>query len=95
MNQPHQYRTDIKVKLLPRSSKNQIIGKEGDTFMAKVTSPPVDGLANKALIKMLAKRLGIPGRDIELISGKKSRMKSIRIYGLSQEEIMVNLDNSF
>jgi len=79
--------TDIKIKLLPRSSKNQIIGKEGDTFKVKVTSPPVDGKANRALIELLAKRLGLPKSGIKIISGKRSKLKTVRIYGLSLKEI--------
>ena len=84
----NQVKTDIKVKLLPRSSRNQIIGKEGDVLKVKVTSPPVDGLANQALIALLAKRLKLPKRCIEIISGKSSRLKSLRIHGLSLAEII-------
>ena len=77
----------IKVKVLPGSSRNQIIGKEGDLFKVKLTSPPVEGKANKALIEFLAKKLGIGKGRIEIISGKSSRLKSVRIHGLSLEEI--------
>ena len=82
INQVH-----IKVKVLPRSSTNQIIGKEGDLFKVKLTSPPVEGKANKALIAILAKELGIGKGRIEIISGERSRLKSVQISGLSQEEI--------
>jgi uncharacterized protein (TIGR00251 family) len=80
-------RTQIKVKVLPRSSRNQIIGKEGDLFKVKLISPPVEGKANKDLIALLAKKLGIAKKRIEIISGKSSRLKSVRIYGLSLEEV--------
>ena len=84
-------RTIIKVKLIPRSSKNQIIGKDGDVLKVKVTSPPVEGLANKALIELLAKRLGIPKGRINIISGKSSRLKSLRIQDLSLREVTERL----
>ena len=77
----------IRVKLLPKSSRNQIVGREGDYFKVKVTAPPIGGRANKALIDLLAKKLSVPKRHIEIISGKSSRLKSIRIDGLTQEEI--------
>ncbi len=77
----------IKVKLLPRSSRNHIAGKEEDRYKIKVTAPPVDGKANEALIKLLAKKLGIPGRDIEILSGHTSRLKTIRIQDLSPGDI--------
>jgi uncharacterized protein (TIGR00251 family) len=82
INQVH-----IKVKVLPRSSTNQIIGQEGDLFKVKLTSPPVEGKANKALIALLAKRLGIRRERIEIISGKRSRLKFVRISGLSLEDL--------
>jgi hypothetical protein len=79
--------TRIRVKVLPRSSRNQVIGKEGDVFKVKLTSPPVEGKANKALIELLAKRLRIAKGRIEIISGKSSRLKTVRISGLSLEDI--------
>ncbi|MGD9033728.1 MAG: DUF167 domain-containing protein [Desulfobacteraceae bacterium] len=79
--------TRIRVKVLPRSSSNQVIGKEGDVFKVKLTSPPVEGKANKALIELLAKRLRIAKGRIEIISGKSSRLKTVRISGLSLEDI--------
>jgi uncharacterized protein (TIGR00251 family) len=82
----------IKVKVLPRSSRNQIIGKEGDLFKVKLTSPPVEGQANKALIEFLAKKLGIPKANVEIKSGKSSKLKSILIYGLTLEEITRSLN---
>ena len=84
-------RTIIRIKLIPRSSRTQIIGKEGDLIKVKVTSPPVDGKANKALIELFAKKLGLPKGNIEIISGKNSRIKSIRIHGLSLEKIISTL----
>jgi uncharacterized protein (TIGR00251 family) len=82
-----QVNTVIRIKLLPKSSRNQVVGREGDHFKVKVTAPPVEGRSNKALIDLLAKKLGVPKSHIEIISGKSSRLKSIRIDGLSIEEI--------
>ncbi|MBN1849841.1 MAG: YggU family protein [Deltaproteobacteria bacterium] len=79
--------TDIQVRLLPRSSRNQIVSKECDIYKIKVTSPPVDGKANAALIELLAKKLGKPRRDVEIVSGESSRLKRIRIHGLSLKEV--------
>ncbi len=87
--------TVIKVKVLPRSSRNQITGREDDIFKIKLTAPPVEGKANKALKELLAKRLGLPKRNIEIVSGERSRTKSIRIYGLSFEDVDRLLAKSF
>lgn len=77
----------IRVKVLPRSSRNEIIAKQEDYYKVRLTSPPVEGKANKALLELLAKKLGIPKSNVEIISGKGSRLKSIRISGLSLERV--------
>jgi uncharacterized protein (TIGR00251 family) len=77
----------IRVKVLPRSTTNQIISQEDGLFKVKLTAPPVEGKANKALIELLAKRLRIGKGKIEIISGKRSKLKSVRISGLTLEEI--------
>jgi uncharacterized protein (TIGR00251 family) len=83
----------ITIKLLPRSSKNQIVGKEGDTVKVRVTPPPVDGKANEALIGLLAKRLRVSKSNIKIVSGRRSKLKSVQVVGLSQEEIAMLLEN--
>ena len=80
-------KTNIRIKVLPRSSRNQIIGQENGTFKVKLTAPPVEGKANKALSDLLAKKLGLEKGDVEIVSGKRSRLKSVRIKGLSIEEV--------
>ncbi len=82
-----QVKTNIQVKVLTRSSKDQIIGKEGNVLKVKLTAPPVDGKANKALIDLLARRLGVSKTRIEIISGRRSRLKSLLIHGLTLEKI--------
>lgn len=72
---------EVDARVIPKSSRNEIIG--GDVFKIKVTSPPVDGKANKAVIDLLAKQLKVPKKDIQIVSGEKSRNKKIRIYGIS------------
>ena len=79
--------TEIKVRVLPKSSRTEIIGIEGDTYKVKLTAPPVEGKANKALIELLARRLRIGKGRVEIISGGRTRLKTVRIYGLSQEEV--------
>ena len=79
--------TEIKVRVLPRSSRTQIIGIEDDTYKVKLTAPPVEGKANKALIELLARRLGIGKGRVGIVSGSRSRLKTVRIHGLSPEEV--------
>jgi uncharacterized protein len=82
----------IRVKITPRSSRNQIAGKERDFYKVKVTSAPVEGKANDALIELLAEELDVPKREIEIVSGKTGRLKTIRIRGLTAGEIAQALE---
>jgi hypothetical protein len=85
----------LKVKLIPRSSRNLIAGKDGDTYRIKVTAPPVEGKANKALADFLADLLGVLKEDVEILSGKSSRLKTLRIKGLSLQEIQDKIAAQF
>jgi uncharacterized protein (TIGR00251 family) len=82
-----QIRTDIKVRVVPGSSRNQIIGLEDGILKIQLTAPPVEGKANKALRIFLAKRLGLAVGSVEIISGERSRQKLVRIHGLSLKEV--------
>ena len=71
----------LKVYLQPKSSKNEVAGPYRDGIKVKVTAPPVEGKANKALIRFLAKEYGIPPSCIEIIKGLHSREKTLKISG--------------
>lgn len=72
----------IKVKVIPRSSKNQIIGYEEDTLRIKLTAPAIEGKANEALVSFLSEVYDRPKKNIRIVSGKKSRNKIIEIEGI-------------
>jgi len=71
----------LKVYLQPKSSKNEVVGPYRDGIKVKVTAPPVEGKANEALIRFLAKKFGISTSCIEIIKGLHSREKTLRISG--------------
>ncbi len=73
--------TILKVYLQPKSSKNEVVGPCRDGIKVKVTAPPVEGKANEALIRFLAKGFGISPSCIEIIKGLHSREKTLRISG--------------
>ncbi|UCH81767.1 MAG: YggU family protein [Nitrospiraceae bacterium] len=77
----------LNIKVEPRSSRSEIVGPYGDGIKVKLTSPPVDGKANKELIDLLSKEFKIRKKDIEIISGQNSRYKIIRITGLTKIEL--------
>jgi uncharacterized protein (TIGR00251 family) len=71
----------LKVYLQPKSSKNEIVGPYRDGIKVRVTAPPVEGKANEALIKFLAKEFKISASSIEILRGHHSREKIMRIGG--------------
>ncbi len=77
----HMKKTTLKVYLQPRSSRNEITGPYRDGIKIKVTAPPVEGKANEALIKILVKEFKISASSIEILKGRNSREKIIRISG--------------
>ena len=87
-------KTVLKVKLIPRSSRNEVVGFMDDgTLKIKLTAPPVEGQANTAILKYLAGILRVPTGNIEIISGKTSHNKLISINGIKQEALLALLQN--
>lgn len=78
----------IKVKIAPGSSKNKIIGVYDDSLKITITAPAVEGKANKKCIAYLAKYFDIAKSKIEIISGKNSKNKLIKIYDINQKEFL-------
>ena len=76
------------VRLQPRASKNEIAGVQGVSLKVRVTAPPVDGLANEALIDSLSQALTIPRRNVCIISGLTSRTKVIEVREIELEKIL-------
>ena len=79
----------VNVKVVPRSSVNQIVGFEGDTLKVKVKSAPVGGLANKDVIVLLSKSAKIEKKKVEIISGHRSKLKRIRFSGITKDDLFL------
>jgi hypothetical protein len=78
----------MRVRLTPKSSSDSIGGiaptAEGSAISARVRAVPADGKANSALKELVAEWLGVPKSSVALVSGGKSRIKSIAIRGEPQ-----------
>jgi uncharacterized protein len=81
----------VRVHLQPRASQNRIVGVHGEAMKITLTAPPVDGAANAALLRFLAKLLAIPQSSISLLSGEKSREKQILICTPNAEQTIHTL----
>ncbi len=74
----------IAVHLVARASRNQLAGMRDGVLQARVTAPPIDGEANNALCRMIAKRLGIAPSKVKVIRGGKSRQKVVGVASLDK-----------
>lgn len=81
----------LKVHITPRGSKNEITGWRGEVLCIKVTAPPVEGAANAAVLDFLADALGIRKSHVALVKGEKSREKTLKITGLTEDEVRARL----
>ena len=81
----------INIHLQPRASKNEIAGIHGESIKLRLTSPPVDGAANSPAIEFFAKKLGVQKSKITIVSGEKSRHKTLKVAGISLEEAVTAL----
>jgi uncharacterized protein len=71
------------VRVIPRSSRTEIVGEHDGALKIKLKSPPVDGAANDELIRFLSKTFGISRSNIEILSGHTSRTKRISLSSIS------------
>lgn len=73
--------TILKLYIQPGAKKSEIVGVHGDRLKIRLNAPPVDGKANKELIRFLAKTFDIKKSEIKIIVGLKNRQKDVRISG--------------
>ena len=81
----------LALKIQPRARKNAILGPLGSELRISLTAPPVDDAANEALVRFLADQLGCGRNQIEIIRGRTSRHKTVRIRDLPVETILLRL----
>ncbi|GMT42105.1 MAG: UPF0235 protein [bacterium] len=74
-------------RVVPSSSKNEIVETTGEALRIRITSPPVDGKANKALTAFLAGKLKMPKSRISIIKGQAGRLKKVLLAGVEVEDV--------
>jgi uncharacterized protein (TIGR00251 family) len=73
----------VDVQVVPRASRNRVGPLVGDRLKVQVTSPPVDGAANDAVVALFADALALPRRAISIVAGHTGRKKTVRLEGVS------------
>ncbi|WP_419162344.1 DUF167 domain-containing protein [Candidatus Palauibacter sp.] len=72
----------LRIRVQPRAGRTEIAGVHGDRLRIRIAAPPVDGAANREVVRFLARRLRLPRSAVEIRSGHKGRTKSIWVRGL-------------
>ena len=84
----------LHVRVQPRARSNEVVGWQGDALRVRVTAPPADGEANRAVTDLLAGALGVAASRIVLVRGAASRDKPFRIERLSPSDLRARLSPS-
>lgn len=81
----------LRVRVTPRAGRDRIDGVRDGVLRVRLAAPPVEGRANEALVRLLARALGVPPRDIAVVRGATAREKVIAIEGLDETEVLRRL----
>ena len=81
----------LNVRVIPRAPRTRVDGERAGAILIRLAAPPVDGAANDALIAFLANALGLPRRNVRIVSGEKSRDKRVEIDGIAEEAARARL----
>ena len=83
--------TTLRLRVQPRASREAILGWREDVLRVAVTAPPVEGEANHAVTRLLARALGVVPSAVRVVQGARSRDKLVRVEGLTGAELHARL----
>jgi uncharacterized protein (TIGR00251 family) len=83
----HHDGTILPVRAHPGARRNEIRGQQDGMLKVSVTQAPEKGKANKALVEVLSKSLGLKKSQLELLSGETSPQKRFLVRGVSPDEL--------
>lgn len=83
--------TVLRLHVRPRASRDQVVGWQDGTLCLRVSAPPVEGEANRAVEALLARALGIAPSRIRVVRGERGREKLVSITGLDDADVRSRL----
>ena len=78
--------TRLRLRVSPGAARSDVVGRHGEVWKVRVTAPPEGGAANEAVLRLLARRLALPRRDLELVSGHGARDKIVELNGIGPDD---------
>ena len=83
----------VRVHVTPRAKRESVEGFDAEgRLKVRLTAPPVEGEANRALVALLAKKLGVPRRMVRIVRGDSARDKLVEVEGRDNETLRAALD---
>ena len=83
--------TLVRVRLQPRAARDAIAGERAGALVVRVTAPPVEGRANDALCRLLAKAAGVAPSRVAVVRGASARDKVVRVEGVGAPQLAARL----
>ena len=77
----------LRLRVSPGAARARIVGRHGAGWKVRVAAAPERGKANEAVVELLAGTLGVPRRDVSVVSGHTAREKIVELGGLTPDEI--------
>jgi uncharacterized protein (TIGR00251 family) len=74
---------EVRVRVQPRARTNEIAGEREGILLVRVSAPPVEGRANEAVLRLIARSLRIARGRVSILRGEGSREKTVRVEGFS------------
>ena len=81
------------IQVTPHAASAQLVGVQEGMLKIKVTALPVEGAANEACIKLLAKTLALKKSQMEIFVGGKSRKKTVLVKDISRKELEIKINS--
>jgi uncharacterized protein (TIGR00251 family) len=82
---------DLAIRVQPRAKRTEIAGERGGAIVIRVNAPPVDGRANQAVCRLIAKRLGVAAGTVRVVRGETARDKVVSVDGMDASDVRAAL----
>jgi hypothetical protein len=86
--------TVFRIRVVPRASRSEVAGIQGDALKLRLNAPPVEGKANDECIRLLAEILGVKKAQVTIIAGHAARTKTVAVEGIRAGAVAAILPQS-
>ena len=81
----------FRLRVQPRAARDEVAGEHDGAVKLRVSAPPVDGKANEACRRLLARLVGVSPSSVEIVAGSSAKDKVIRVHNVTAEQLRARL----